>query len=136
VITASVLDKESDNVLKIGADAFIRKPFREKVVLEAIGKLADLEYRYADADEAHGYRQDEETALAERFAALPRSLLSTLSDAIKTGDLEEVKALADSVIEIDAGLAEGIREMAENFQIKRLIALANSISQDPPHHFA
>jgi len=128
VITASVLDNESENVLKIGADAFIRKPFREKVVLEAIGKLADLEYSYADADEAPGYRQDEEAALAARFAALPRDLSSTLSDSIKSGDLEEVKALADSVAEVDAALAEGIRKMAENFQIKRLIDLANSIA--------
>lgn len=128
VITASVLDNESDNVLKIGADAFIRKPFREKVVLEAIGKLADLEYRYADADEAPGYRQDEETALEARFAALPRTLSSTLSDAIKAGDLEEVKTLADSVVEVDAALADGIRKMAENFQIKRLMDMANSIS--------
>jgi len=128
VITASVLDNESDNVLKMGADAFIRKPFREKVVLEAIGKLAGLEYRYAGANEAPGYRQDEEAVLAARFAALPRPLSSALSDAIRAGDLEEVKALADSIVEADAALAAGIRKMAENFQIKRLMDLANSIS--------
>ena len=132
VVTASVLDNESENVLKIGADAFIRKPFREKVVLEAIGKLAGLEYRYADADEAPGRGHDEEAALAARLAALPRALSSTLSDSIRAGDLEEVKALADSIIKVDAALARGIRKMAENFQIKRLMDMANSISQGSP----
>lgn len=128
VITASVLDNESENVLKSGADAFIRKPFREKVVLEAIGKLADLEYRYAGEEDEPRHGQDEEVTLAARFAALPRTLSSTLGDAIRAGDLEEVKALASSVIEVDVTLAENIRKMAENFQIKRLMEMANSIS--------
>ena len=128
VITASVLDNESETVLKSGADAFIRKPFREKVVLEAIGKLAHLKYRYAEAANEPGHGQNEEAALAARFAALPRSFSSTLSDSIRIGDLEEVKALADSVMAVDPALAESIREMAENFQIKRLMDIANSVS--------
>ncbi|HWR12645.1 MAG TPA: ATP-binding protein [Rectinemataceae bacterium] len=128
VITASVLDKESDDVLGIGANAFIRKPFREKVVLEAIGRLAHLGYRYVDKDGESGRGQDEEAVLAARFAVLPAELSLALSDSIKSGDLEEVKALADAIMAIDDVLAKGVRKMAENFQIKRLMEIANLIS--------
>ena len=48
-LSASVLPEEREDILKTGADAFMRKPFRGLELLEEIGRLAHLSYVYQKA---------------------------------------------------------------------------------------
>ena len=53
-LTASTLPEERASVLAMGADAFLRKPFREEDLLEAIRIHGNVEYTYIDEVAAGG----------------------------------------------------------------------------------
>ena len=48
VLTASVLEEEKAVTLSLGWDDFIRKPFRESVIFDAISKHLGVEYIYEE----------------------------------------------------------------------------------------
>lgn len=124
VITASVLEGEKDGVFDLGADSFIRKPFRENEILEEIGRLAKLEFRYEEPQtkgEANPAASGDE--LLKRTHDLPADMRRLLGEALRMGDLDNVKALVRDIAEIDTSLAEIIGGMADNFQIAKLLEL-------------
>ena len=128
VITASVLDEEKESVISLGANAFVRKPFREKEVLDEIGLLFGLEYAY----EAGGDNTPAPTAfsgddLVAKISTLPSETLSRLHDSIKLGDLDEVRKIAGEISENDAPLANTIMEMADNYRFGALLEILGSI---------
>jgi signal transduction histidine kinase/FixJ family two-component response regulator len=123
VITASALEDERKGVMDLGADAFIRKPFREREVLDDIGRAFSLTYAYDEEKKA-----DESAALLgppelkRRLAALPAGLRDRLGDALKVGDAGEVRAAADDIAVSDPGLAAHIRYLADDFEFSSLMA--------------
>jgi len=124
VITASVLEDERSGVIELGADAFIRKPFREKHVLEEIGRLMDIEYWYEEEKDKVAETASPPADLAAGLAGLPAGLAGKLRDSIRSGDLEEVLALAKEAANFDKALSAAIVGMAEGFQINLLLDLA------------
>ena len=128
VITASVLDEEKEGVINLGADAFVRKPFREKEVLDEIGSLFGLEYAYdAGGDDAPSPAAFSGNELAAKISALPAETLSRLRDSIKLGDLDEVRKIAGEISENDAPLAGAIMEMADSYRFEALLGILGPI---------
>jgi two-component system, sensor histidine kinase and response regulator len=123
VITASALEDERKSVMDLGADAFIRKPFKEREMLDDIGRAFSLTYAYNTEEKA-----DESAALLgppelkRRLAALPGGLRDRLGDALKVGDAGEVRAAADDIAISDPGLAAHIRYLADDFEFSSLMA--------------
>ncbi|MGB4573062.1 MAG: response regulator, partial [Rectinemataceae bacterium] len=122
VLTASAQENDKDEVLSLGANAFIRKPFRQNDILDEIGTLFGLEYFHEarKSDDAQAVALTAQ-GLAERMAALPEDLIRRLSEGLNMGDLEEVKNLTAEMDSIDPVLAEAIRKMADDFSVGPLL---------------
>lgn len=122
VLTASAQENDKDEVLSLGANAFIRKPFRQNDILDEIGSLFGLEYFHEarKSDDAQAVALTAQ-GLAERMAALPEDLIRRLSEGLNMGDLEEVKNLTAEMDSIDPVLAEAIRKMADDFSVGPLL---------------
>ncbi len=128
VITASVLDEEKEGVIGLGANAFVRKPFREKEVLDEIGLLFGLEYAYgAGGDDRTSPVAFSGNDLAAKISALSAEIISRLRDSIKLGDLDEVSKIAGEISESDAPLADAIMEMADNYRFGALLEILGPI---------
>lgn len=131
VITASVLDIAKDEILQLGADAFIRKPFREQIVLNEIKDLFGLEYIYDNKK----YSNDSiltvisETELAESLQLIPPDIRMYLKNSLKTGDIEEIQKFIKEISSIDAELAKQIDYLIEDFEFGFMIETLNKIEK-------
>src|SRR5687767_46712 len=78
-VTASALDENRQELLAIGADDFISKPFREAELFQKIHAHVGVEYVYADDSQAAPPEQAAPLT-PEALAALPQALIDPMRD--------------------------------------------------------
>ncbi len=125
VITASALEMEKDEILELGADSFIRKPFRESSILNEIKDMFGLEYNYEEAQIEDStipvFKSSVE--LSDRTSVIPEDVKKQLSNALVTGDIEEINSLISKIAALDEDLAKQIKYMADDFEFSSLIEI-------------
>ena len=119
-VTASAMDENRQELMDIGADDFISKPFRDADLFHKIHAHLGVEYVYAEEGAA-----DEETAelTPESLAGLPQNLIDPMRDAVITADLDQLLVRIRDVEARDPALAQGLRDLAEGFQYQKLLDL-------------
>jgi CheY-like chemotaxis protein len=117
-VTASALDENRLELLRIGADDFIGKPFREADLFQKIQNQVRVEYAYADepmpAEATVGLT-------TESLADCPRDLIDLMREAVITADLDRLLATIQRVEDRDPPTARGLRRLAEGFQYQKLL---------------
>jgi CheY-like chemotaxis protein/anti-sigma regulatory factor (Ser/Thr protein kinase) len=121
-VTASALDENRLDLMAIGADDFISKPFREAELFQKIHTHLGVEYVYA-ADPAPSALQEAPELTPESMAGLPPDLIQPMREAIITADLDQLLATILKVEAHDPGIARGLRLLAEGFQYQKLLDL-------------
>lgn len=120
-VSASALEEQRIDILKHGANAFIRKPFKEEIILEEIKKHLHASYRYADDALVDNGPVPEISS--ETLAVLPAGLIEKMTAATKGGYREELLQLIENVEAIDQPAAEALRQLADDCDYDRLIDL-------------
>jgi response regulator RpfG family c-di-GMP phosphodiesterase len=121
-VTASAMDDNRQDLMGIGADDFIGKPFRESELFQKIHSQVGVHYLYAD-DPTTAAREEAAELTAESLATWPRDLIDPMREAVITADLDELLARIDEVRARDPGIAQGLRRLAEGFQYQKLLDL-------------
>jgi PAS domain S-box-containing protein len=123
-VTASAMDENRQDLIAIGADDFLSKPFREVELFQKIHHHTGMEYVYAEQPAA---AEEEATELtAESLAGWPPDLLQPMRDAVITADLDQLLAKIQEVETRDPGIARGLRRLAESFQYQKLLDLLST----------
>ena len=122
-VTASALDENRQELLAIGADDFISKPFRETELFQKIHAHVGVEYVYADDDAPPVAAEDTAELTPESLAGLPQDVIDPMREAVITADLDLLLARIDDVQARDPRLARGLRRLAEGFQYQELLDL-------------
>ncbi|MBI2425594.1 MAG: transporter substrate-binding domain-containing protein [Candidatus Hydrogenedentes bacterium] len=123
-LTASTLDEERIEVLADGADEFLRKPFREEDLLEAIRIHAKVDFEWDESVE--DLVPEPELTHAQACAAveaLPVPLALQLQSVVTRGAIGEAKALAGQLLVHDAGLAGLLLRRATEYRLNELMSL-------------
>ena len=112
MVSASVLEEDCHEVLRMGADAFIRKPFREEELFETLGRLLNLRYAYGNAAEEEMPLPSEQKELSPREEKEPLGKLSPqvaegFSKALESGEVSRLEDL------IEREIAPGNPKMAD-----------------------
>jgi len=118
-ITASAFEEDLDEILSVGVDQIIRKPYKANQLLEAIKIYLDVEYQYEDEEDALKLAPDKYKAKIinpEDFKKLPDELADLLLDATIGLHVNQLDDLLNQVKEIDQQLAEDLRKLADNFE--------------------
>lgn len=119
-VTASAMDENRQQLMAIGADDFISKPFREVDLFQKIHAHLGVEYVYADLPPAG----KEAAALTpESLAGWPQNIIHSMREAVITADLDQLLAMIQKVEARDPRIAQGLRRMAEGFQYQKLLDL-------------
>jgi CheY-like chemotaxis protein/anti-sigma regulatory factor (Ser/Thr protein kinase) len=133
-VTASAMDENRHELIAIGADDFISKPFREMDLFQKIHAHVGVEYVYADEPAAADPEEMAELT-PQSLANLPPELIDPMREAVSTADLDQLLARIQKVEACDPRVARGLRRLAQDFQYQQLIDLfdpvvpaANSIS--------
>ncbi len=119
-VTASAMGENRQELMRIGADDFISKPFREVELFEKIHAHVGVQYIYAQPPAAAS-AEDAVELTSESAAGLPPDLIRAMREAVITADLDQLLAKISEVP--DPGVAQGLRRLAEAFQYQKLLDL-------------
>ena len=120
-VTASAMDDNRQELMEIGADDFVGKPFREIELFQKMHAHLGVEYLYAEDPVAAHEAAAEITP--ESLSAWPEDLIAPMREAVVTADLDELLARIGDVEGRDPRVAKELRRLAEGFEYQRLIDL-------------
>ncbi len=133
-LTASALEEDRVIILSEGCDAYIRKPFREEEIFNALDKHLGVRFLYEDVApedvQARMIGTDKQlpgirtrVELLESLEGLPQSWISDLEQATVLGDLGSLETVIYKIREKDMALAEVLAELARNFNHDGILKL-------------
>lgn len=132
-LTASVLEEERAVILSAGCDAFMRKPFRESEIFDAMHKHIGVRYIYENTKEVNVLKTnngDFEVLTVDAFKGLPQKLVAELKLAILNIDLDLIDSSIAQISLHNPLLASAIANCIENFDYDRVL---NLISEQKYH---
>ncbi|WP_293128425.1 AAA family ATPase [Microcoleus sp. bin38.metabat.b11b12b14.051] len=124
-VTASVLEEERAVVSSAGCDDFIRKPFREAELFEALHKHIGVKFIYDEpASNNDLTKLDIQSALsASVLAKLPRELLAALLEASSLCDMNQIDICIEQIRAVDRVAAEAFAFLANDFDYAQIVSL-------------
>ncbi|PSB27186.1 response regulator [Stenomitos frigidus] len=151
-LTASAFEEERAKVLAAGCNDFVRKPFREEVILEKIANHLDVRYVYEDGDESrdgsatnisrkatqaydtpesYPQGQSQPYISLQRESQVQPSSLSIMPDEWKQqvhqaailGSDRQLLELIEQIPETHTSLANTLTKWVRNFQFDQLLTL-------------
>jgi PAS domain S-box-containing protein len=121
-VTASAMDENRQELMSIGADDFISKPFREVELFQKIHAHAGVEYVYADHP-TDTPREEPAELTPESLSGWPQDLIDPMREAVITADLDQLLARIQEVEARDPRIARALRRLAEGFEYEKLLDL-------------
>jgi PAS domain S-box-containing protein len=121
-VTASAMDDNRQDLMEIGADDFIGKPFREAELFQKIHSHVGVEYVYA-SDPAATDPEESTELTPESLAGWPQDLIDPMREAVITADLDQLLTKIEEVEVRDPRIAKALRRLAEGFSYQKLLDL-------------
>jgi CheY-like chemotaxis protein len=121
-VTASAMDGNRQELMEIGADDFISKPFREAELFQKIHTHGGMEYVYAEHPTSLNHEESPDLA-PESLSDLPQEVIDQMRDAVVTADLDQLLTKIDEIEALDPRISQGLRRLAESFQYQKLLDL-------------
>lgn len=126
-LTASAFDDQRREMLAIGFNDFVRKPFRSSEILGKLTEHLGVQYLYQPAVEKEIQPFSPDSAVISSRAALeilPSTWLEQLFQAAAMGsDLRVLQLIAEIPSE-HVALARALTSMVDNFQFEQIMKLA------------
>jgi signal transduction histidine kinase/DNA-binding NarL/FixJ family response regulator len=110
-LTASAFEEDRQRVEAAGCDAFIRKPFAEGEITDALEKFLGLRFLFEGSHEAGG---------EEGLGELPQDVRARLHEAAARADDEAILAVSQ---ELAGPVGEELSGLLRDFQFDRIMAL-------------
>ena len=121
-VTASAMDDNRQELMEIGVDDLIGKPFREAELFQKIHSHVGVEYVYGTESIAKPWSESVELT-PELLADWAPELIDPFREAVITADLDQFLTRIQEVEARDTRIAHGLRCLAEGFQYQKLLDL-------------
>ena len=137
-LTASAFEEMQKDILAAGCDDFLRKPFRQEVLLAKMSEHLGVRYLYeepADATEHKEKRSKEEASDSKiefHLSQMPREWIEQVHRGAKECNDDKIIQLLEDIPPENSPLARAIADLANNFLFDEIIAIVESseISSD------
>jgi signal transduction histidine kinase/ligand-binding sensor domain-containing protein/DNA-binding NarL/FixJ family response regulator len=143
-LTASALEEDRVIILSEGCDAYIRKPFHQEEIFEALTTHLGVRFLYEEIEPVYIDGRDSQdpleeesqrhATLVEKASALPVGLLNGLHDATVLGNVTQIESLIYQIRDLDPEVSEALAFMARNFkheEILHLIQMTREKDEEP-----
>jgi signal transduction histidine kinase/ligand-binding sensor domain-containing protein/CheY-like chemotaxis protein len=120
-LTAHALEEERHEILAAGCDDFIRKPYRDTEIFDALTRHLGVHFIY-EGEESSAV----EAAMpvtAEALAELPAELRSELEQALVKIDVDAVIRAIEAIRAYDAAIADALYVSAKDLQYGHILDL-------------
>ncbi|MFE1747750.1 PAS domain S-box protein [Coleofasciculus sp. H7-2] len=128
-LTASSLNEDKAAVIEAGCDDFIRKPFREEDIFNAVQRHLGVSFTYEEITAASEKKLPEPLSLnTADLADLPKDWLENLAQALVEGDLEIITTLIEQVHPQNEILSKALMALANQYEFEQLLTLIQSVN--------
>ena len=134
-LTAQAFEEDRQNILAIGCDDFIRKPFQQQDILAVIRQHLNVQYCYKEdglsaqdnsIEDSDGF-QSNYTIRAEDLEVMPREWIEQLSEyAAQCSDLL-ILQLVEQIPSEHANLAAALTQIVHEFRYDKIFEFTQSI---------
>ena len=126
-LTAHALEEERLEILEAGCDDFIRKPYRDTEIYDALTKQLSLRFQYAEEEvpttDGPNGELDE-----EQLKKIPPDLIKNLLEAVVLLDDQHCIKVAGMIGDHNHELGECLRRMVENLEYKEMLAVLDHLT--------
>ena len=130
-LTAHALEEERLEILAAGCDDFIRKPYRDTEIFDALGKHLGVRFLYSK--EVASATADQETTLdEEQLQKIPADLIEKLQEATLLLDKEQCLQVAGMISDHNHELGKQLRRMVEELQYKQILTILDNLTEAKP----
>lgn len=120
-VTASVFEEEKAAVFEAGCDEFIRKPFKDGQILDAIERHLGVEFIYEETTTS--VDSEEEILTPEDLATLPSELLTAMKEALFTLDIEKIENAVKAIADLDPIIGKQLGKLVNDFSYETILNL-------------
>ncbi len=125
-VTASAFTEQRAEMLAVGMNDFVRKPYRSSEIYDCLSRQLGLNYSYADADDTTA--ETKSTLMPEMLAALPLELRQRLYNTLETLDCEQIETVIETISAQNSGLSKLLMRLANNYDYSTILkALENTV---------
>jgi CheY-like chemotaxis protein len=118
-LTASSFDEERAEILALGCDDFLRKPFQEHVLFNLLRQYLGVAFVCADGSPGPVARRPD----AARLAALPAELQAQLVAALVGLNVSAIANAIEAIRSHDVALSEALAAQARDFDYAQMLEL-------------
>ncbi|WRH65173.1 MAG: PAS domain S-box protein [Planktothrix sp. GU0601_MAG3] len=121
-LTASVFEEDREKVILTGCNDFLRKPFQQREIFDALAKYLGVQYIYADGGQAPKKPLVEKLSV-EDLSMMSPQWLEQMYQAAYYLDTEVMNELISQIPESKAGLSRTLTDYINNFNSDRIMEL-------------
>jgi len=128
-LTASVFKGEMNDVIASGADDYVRKPYSEDEIFNAMARQLGVQYQYEEKEAEKSAYPDEGMNLRvikKMLTELPESLFSDLRSAVLLLDVELTREAIKHIEETKSELAEQLTHRLNDYDFSTLQKLTKA----------
>lgn len=123
-LTASVLEEEKAIVLSAGCDDFLRKPFREQIIFDALTKHLGVQFIYEEASAMDMSQQTQPSLTSADLEIMSPEWRSRLYQAALEADRDRVMRLIQEIPTTEIHLVVSLQKLDNQFEFDEIMDLA------------
>jgi len=130
-LTAHALEEERREILEAGCDDFIRKPYRDTEIFEALEKHLGARFLYAANQPPPVAAGEDGLDMVDvaQLKNLPPALLEALHEAAVLLDEQRCLKAAGMISDDNPKLGRRLRHLVKNLQYKKIVTALDDLSQ-------
>ncbi len=125
-LTAHALEEERLEILNAGCDDFVRKPYRDSEIFDALAKHLHIRFCYQELADGTREQASAEIDMA-RLGNLPANLINDLHESVELLDQNNCIKIAGLIGDIDSSLGAKVRHSVETFQFRELLDILDRL---------
>lgn len=121
-VSAHVFKDEVQNVMSVGMDSFIKKPYKFYEIYECLYDQLGVEFILDDINQESEHKQ----LSAKMFANIDTKILNELIAAIKNLNEEQIESSIKKIQKVDGNLAQILQSYSKGLKYTEIYRLINS----------
>ncbi|MEH2032039.1 MAG: ATP-binding protein [Nostoc sp.] len=126
-LTASVLEEEKAIVLSAGCDDFLRKPFAEHTIFDALTKHLGVKYIFAENNSANLEYTEKNDLTSDNLTCMSQEWIHQFYEAALEANTNQVMKLIREISQTETFLIQSLTKLVRKFEFEQLVDLVKPL---------
>ncbi len=133
-LTASAFEEKREEILAAGSDDFMRKPFTEEQIFDAIAHYLGVRYRYQELSDGlplsrsnYSIQEKPDSFFCSELSSLPSAWVTEVAQAANQLDEERIAQLIQELPTEKAELAQSLTDLLHDFRLDVIVRVTQAV---------